>query len=85
MSGGVGTSSSLLRAPHHLSTSTFLRRPCISTRSAFISSAPLWPLQQEPALLSSAGTLGVPVLMINYVAAPPQRPMVIGFWMGVFM
>lgn len=32
-----------------------------------------------------AGTLSGSLLMINYVAEPPKRPMLIGLWMGVFM
>ncbi|KAK7993176.1 hypothetical protein PG989_006557 [Apiospora arundinis] len=32
-----------------------------------------------------SGTLGGSVLMINYIAAPPKRPGLIGMWMGVFM
>ncbi|KAI0003947.1 efflux pump [Xylariaceae sp. FL0662B] len=32
-----------------------------------------------------AGTLDGSLLMISYVAEPKRRPMLIGFWMGVFM
>lgn len=32
-----------------------------------------------------SGTLGGSVLMINYIAEPAKRPMLIGMWMGVFM
>lgn len=32
-----------------------------------------------------AGTLSGSLLMINYVAEPKKRPMLIGLWMGVFM
>lgn len=32
-----------------------------------------------------AGTLSGSLLMINYVAEPRKRPMLIGLWMGVFM
>lgn len=32
-----------------------------------------------------SGTLGGSVLVINYVAEPKKRPMLIGQWMGVFM
>lgn len=32
-----------------------------------------------------SGTLGGSVLMINYIAEPQKRPMLIGIWMGVFM
>ncbi|MCJ1399410.1 hypothetical protein MMC11_002612 [Xylographa trunciseda] len=32
-----------------------------------------------------SGSLGGSVLMINYVAEPKKRPMLIGLWMGVFM
>lgn len=49
--------------------------------------------QNSPALIvgralqgwECAGTLGGSVLMISYVAEPKLRPMLIGFWMGVFM
>jgi MFS transporter, DHA2 family, glioxin efflux transporter len=33
----------------------------------------------------ASGTLGGSVLVINYVAQPKVRPMLIGSWMGVFM
>ncbi|KAK8139453.1 MFS transporter [Apiospora sp. TS-2023a] len=32
-----------------------------------------------------SGTLGGSVLMISYIAAPRQRPGLIGMWMGIFM
>lgn len=32
-----------------------------------------------------SGTLAGSVLMINYVAEPGKRPVLIGVWMGVFM
>lgn len=32
-----------------------------------------------------SGTLGGSVLVINYVAEPPKRLMLIGLWMGIFM
>lgn len=35
--------------------------------------------------LGAAGTLGGSVLVINLVAEPKQRPVLIGSWMGVFM
>ncbi|KAE8350730.1 major facilitator superfamily domain-containing protein [Aspergillus coremiiformis] len=35
--------------------------------------------------LGASGTLGGSVLVINYVAEPKKRPVLIGSWMGVFM
>lgn len=35
--------------------------------------------------LEAAGTLSGSVLVINYVAQPKRRPVLIGSWMGVFM
>lgn len=35
--------------------------------------------------LGACGTLGGSLLVINYVARPDKRPLLIGLWMGIFM
>jgi MFS family permease len=35
--------------------------------------------------LGACGTLGGSLLVINYVARPDRRPLLIGIWMGIFM
>ncbi|KAH5303795.1 hypothetical protein HBI12_177270 [Parastagonospora nodorum] len=35
--------------------------------------------------LGACGTLGGSLLVINYVASPSKRPVLIGVWMGIFM
>lgn len=35
--------------------------------------------------LGACGTLGGSLLVINYVAPPSKRPVLIGVWMGIFM
>lgn len=35
--------------------------------------------------LGASGTLGGSALIINYIAEPKSRPMLLGLWMGIFM